>query len=139
MIAAMAVLALGAASAQADAGPRLTSPANGRVLAVGSRPEFKATDTGSAFGGTVWLSISAFRRRDRYGRLKESDGGTFTSMTRHRNGRYSYTPPDYSFPSWFMVKPGTYYWQAYHINCSIPNSSKTSCHVYSSVRSFQVQ
>jgi hypothetical protein len=138
MIAATALLALGAAGAQADVGPRLVSPAAGKTLAAGSRPTFTATDRGDAFHGTVWLSISAFKRRDREGRLKASDGGTFTSMTHHRGGSYTYTPPNYSFPSWFMVKPGTYYWQAYHINCAIPNATRTSCHVYSRVRAFKV-
>jgi hypothetical protein len=138
IIAAAALLALGAAGAQADTGPRLGSPRAGATLAVGTRPTFRATDSGDAYQGTVWLSISTFRKRDRYGRLKQSDGGTFTSMKRHRGGRYTYTPPDYSFPGWFMATPATYYWQAYHINCSIPNASRTSCHVYSSIRSFKV-
>ena len=139
MTAAAAALALGATAAQADTGPRLISPAAGRALDVGTRPTFKATDRGDAFQGTVWLSISAFRRVDRTGKLKQSDGGTFTSMRRRRGGSYTYTPPDYSFPGWFMVTPGTYYWQAYHINCSIPSSTRTSCHVYSRIRSFKVR
>ena len=138
MIAVAAALALGASAAQADVGPQLVSPAPGKVLDLGTRPTFKATDRGDAFQGTVWLSISASRRVDRTGKLKQSDGGTFTSMRRHR-GIYTYTPPNYTFPGWFMATAGTYYWQAYHINCSIPDSSRTSCHVYSRIRSFKVR
>lgn len=138
MIAAVAALAIGASAAQADVGPRLGSPRAGAALDVGTRPTFTATDGGDAFQGTVWLSISKFRRTDRTGKIKQSDGGTFTSM-RKRRGGYAYTPPNYSFPGWFMATPGTYYWQAYHINCAIPNSTRTSCHVYSSIRSFKVR
>jgi hypothetical protein len=138
LAAAAAALAIGAAGAQADTAPTLNAPGPGKLLATGSLPTFKATDHGHAFQGTLWLSISANRARDRFGRLKESDGGTFSKMVRHRGGHYTFTPPVFTFPGWFMATPGTYFWQVYHINCLISNASRTSCHVYSRVRSFKV-
>jgi hypothetical protein len=138
--AATATLLLAATTAAADVRPRLGSPAAGRAFAVGAQPTFTASDNGDAFNGSLWLTIATSRRVDRYGQLKQyRDGGVFTGMRRKRGHRYAYTPPRFSFPGWFLVTPGTYYWQAYHINCSIPNSSRTSCHVYSRIRSFKVR
>jgi hypothetical protein len=137
-VAAFATLTVGAAGAQADTAPVLNAPGPGKLIHLGSHPIFKVTDTGHAFG-TEWLSVSKYRRRDRFGRLKQqSPGGDFSDMVRHRHGHFTFTPPTFSFPGWFMVTPGTYYWQTYHINCAIPNAQKTNCHVYSRVRSFRV-
>jgi hypothetical protein len=140
IVAAAATLTLAATTAQADVRPRLGSPAAGRAFAVGARPAFTATDNGDAFNGHVWLTIATSRRVDRYGQLKDyTDGGVFSAMRRKRGRHYTFTPPRYTFPGWFLATPGTYYWQAYHINCSIPNSSRSGCHVYSRIRSFKVR
>ncbi len=136
IIAATAALALAASAAQADVGPKLLSPAAGKAFEVGARPTFTASDRGDAFNGTVWLTISKFRRTDRHGQIKQSDGGTFTSMRRRRGGKYAYTPPDYSFPGWFMATPGTYYWQAYRIECS---SGSSDCKQEGPVVRFKVR
>jgi hypothetical protein len=139
LVAAAAALAIGAAGAQADVSPKLTAPGPGKLLAVGSQPVFKVTDHGDTSHGGVWLTISKFRKRDRFGRLKQSsDSGTFTNMARHRGGHFTYTPPAYTFPGWFMVTPGTYYWQAYHINCAAHNTVRNSCDLFSRVRAFRV-
>lgn len=138
---ALALLALLflADAAIADTAPKLLSPANGKTLARDSHPVFKVRDTGKAHSGRVWLTISSTKKRDRYGKLARNQFGTFTSMRRGKRGVYTYQPPAYTFDSWFMHRPGKYYWQAFHINCAIPNASRSSCNVYSRIRSFRIQ
>ncbi len=138
-VAAVATTGAAATPAMADQGPKLLSPGNGKVLARGSRPTFKARDTGNRFNGRVWLTISQWKRRDRDGRLVMrigKDAGTFTSMNRRKGNVYTYTPPAYTFDRWFMQRPGVYYWQAYHINCQ---TGRDSCNWYSKIRKFRVR
>lgn len=137
LCAALALVAL-APAAYADVAPKLRAPGEGKTLAVGSEPIFKVLDRGQAYQRKVWLTISSSKKRDRYGQLKRGKFGTFTSMTRKRGALYTYQPEDFTFPEWFMNRAGTYYWQAFHINCDVSNSSRNSCNVYSRVRSFVV-
>lgn len=131
-------LALGLlAPAAADAArPAQISPRGGALLALGSQPLFKVRDgTAAARRYDVFLTISTSKRRKRNGDLKRTSIGTFASM-RRRGTVFRYRPPDYSFPTWFMARAGTYYWQAYRIDCSTGNSS---CHVHTRIRSFRVR
>ena len=130
---AVAVLAPGAAGA---ASPTQISPRSGALLALGSQPSFKVRDGSAAarrYG--VFIRISTSKRRRANGDLRSTSIGTFAKM-RRRASVFSYTPKDYSFPTWFMARAGTYYWQAYRIDCSTGNSS---CHVHTRIRSFRVR
>ncbi|MDO8209445.1 hypothetical protein [Conexibacter sp. CPCC 206217] len=136
LLAALLASAVSLAAAQAaSAAPQLLAPGIGKTLARGSQPLFKARDTDpNARRYRVFMTISRSKKLDKDGDLKQTRGsGTFTSM--RQSGRYGFTykPPAYSFPEWFMQAPGTYYWQAYHIDCRVKG-----CHVHSKVRSFKV-
>lgn len=134
------VAALAAVPATAGAAgvvkPQLLSPKRGAVLAVGTQPTFKVKDLGRPYGGSVYISIATSRHVDRRGRLVDTgDGGTFSKMVRKKNNRWTYTPPNYTFDTWFMNKPGTYYWQASHTD---PQCRVIGCTVLSRVRTFKV-
>jgi hypothetical protein len=81
----------------------------------------------------VYITISARRRTDRYGALKRTRVGTFARMVRKRGNRWAYTTPDYTFPGWFMVETGTYWWQTSITDCSVPG-----CKILSRIRAFKV-
>ncbi|ADB50019.1 hypothetical protein [Conexibacter woesei] len=134
----VALLAAGASLAAAQtatAAPQLLAPGNGKVLARGSQPLFKARDTSpNARKYTVYMTISRSKKVDRKGDLKQTRPGTFTSMRRTGKYGFVYKPEAYSFPTWFMQAPGKYYWQAYHIDCAV-----RGCHVQSRIRSFVVR
>jgi hypothetical protein len=139
LTACLALLLIGVSSAAA-AGPRIVSPKRGAVLALGSQPTFKVRDgSRNARRYKIFMRISASKTRSRKtGDLKETKiGGEpigfFSSMTRH-GSTHSFTPPPYSFPSWFMARPGKYYWQAYRIDCRV-----RGCHIHSKVSSFIVR
>lgn len=140
-LAAMLTLALlSAAVAQALTHPRLLAPKQGKVLHRGGRPTFKVHDgTTQARKHHVWITISA-KRKVKHGELQipgAHTSGTFSHMKRRKHGKWTYRPPNYSFPSWFMQRRGTYYWQAFHIDCG-PAAPKT-CHVHSKIHKFKVR
>lgn len=129
-------LVLAALLALALAAVALPSAASARVKTyqVGDRITFvTVTHAAKAKQYGVYLTVAAKRRADRHGALKRTQIGTFARMTRKRGGRYEYTTPDYTFPDWFMMRPGTYYWQTSYTDCSVPG-----CKVVSRIRSFKV-
>jgi hypothetical protein len=116
------------------------APKRGAVLALGSQPTFKVRDgSRNARRYKIFMTISTSKARSkRTGDLKQAkvDGqtvGTFTSMKR-RGKTHSYTAQKYSFPTWYMNRPGKYYWQAFRIDCRV-----RGCHIHSKVSSFIVR
>lgn len=141
LVAIFAVAAVGAALAVAkgNGGPALLGPKKGKVFKVGSRIHFKVRDRSYwARKYHVWLVVSS-KRHVKHGQLQAPKGdapGDFAEFTRHKHGLYTYTPPHYTFPSWYMQRPGRYYWQAHHINCGL--HTPRNCHIVSKIRSFRV-
>ncbi|MGI8750573.1 MAG: hypothetical protein ACR2J6_08515 [Thermoleophilaceae bacterium] len=138
MASCLALLLLGASSASA-AGPRIVAPKRGAVLALGSQPTFKVRDgSRNARKYKIFMRISTSKARSKYGDLKQARVGgqtigTFTSMKRRRT-THSYKAEKYSFPTWYMNRPGKYYWQAFRIDCRV-----RGCHIHSKVSSFIVR
>ncbi|MBB4662712.1 hypothetical protein [Conexibacter arvalis] len=126
---------LAGAQAADAARPKLLAPGNGKVLARGSQPVFKARDTDpNSRKYSVYITISRSKKRDKRGDLKRTRVGTFASMRRKGKFGFVYKPEAYSFPTWFMQAPGKYYWQVFHIDCRVKG-----CHVQSPIRSFTVR
>jgi len=127
-------LVLGLAAPATAGSPAQIAPKSGSTLTAGSQPTFKIRDaSASARRYGVFITVSTSKALTRRGDLKKTNIGTFAKMKR-RGSVYSYKTPLYSFPTWFMVRPGTYYWQAFRIDCSVKG-----CHVHTKVRSFKVQ
>jgi hypothetical protein len=57
-------------------------------------------------------------------------------MKRRSGGKYTFKPTLYTFPDYFLQRPGKYYWQSYHIDCS---TTAAHCHVLSKIRSFRIR
>jgi uncharacterized membrane protein len=128
VLAALAALMLAAVALPAAA------PARVPALRAGSQHTFRiTTQESNARQYGVFLTIASRRRVDRYGALKQTRIGTFARMVAKGRGRYWWTTPDYTFPGWFMVEVGTYYWQTSVTDCSVPG-----CKVLSGIRSFKV-
>ena len=140
-LAALAASALGAGllatGAVGASKPRLTSPKPGGVLSLGSQATFKAKDgSASARRYGVYITISTSKKRRANGDLKKTSIGSFRKMKR-KGTAFRYKSEDYSFPTWFMAREGTYYWQVYRIDCTDPAAK--DCHVHSKIRSFKVR
>lgn len=101
---------------------------------VGSRPTFRIHSPAAvAADSSVFLTIASKRKVNKNGELKRTAIGNFAQMNKKRNGNFAWTPPPYTFPDWFMMRPGTYFWQTYYIDCAAPD-----CHVLSTIKSFKV-
>jgi hypothetical protein len=114
--------------------PALASAASTPQFPLGSRPVFTAqTNAAAAKRFGMYITIANARKLDRNGQLKQSSIGTFARMHNAGHGKFTYKPPAYTFPSWFMETPGTYWWQTYYIDCHFKG-----CHRLSSIRKFKV-
>lgn len=128
MIAALVALTLSAVALPAAA------PARVPTYDVGDRATFTfTTQEPNARTYGVFLTVASKRRVNRYGGLKRTSVGTFARMVNKGRGTFKYTTPAYTFPDWFMMRPGTYYWQTSITDCSIPG-----CNILSRIRSFKV-
>ena len=127
-VAALAALALLAVALPAAA------PARVPTYEAGKRVVFRfTTQSANARAYGVYMTVAARRRTDRYGALKRTRVGTFARMVHKGRGRYEYKTPDYTFPGWFMVEVGTYYWQTSITDCRVPG-----CKILGRIRSFKV-
>jgi hypothetical protein len=139
LVALLAAVLVAAAVAQAASGPSLLAPRQGKHLHRNTRPTFKVRDRSAKarqYGVTIVINN---KRKVKHGELQEpgSHGsGTFAGMKRRKHGIWTYRPPGYTFPSWFMVRRGTYYWQAFHIDCG--TNTPRSCHIVSKIHKFHV-
>jgi hypothetical protein len=135
---AFASVALGAL----PGAPRLVSPKHGAHLAPG-HVTLVVHDTAVLKNFTVFVQISKHRKLNKFGNLADcnavSKGCDFLQMKPRKGhpGQWIYkTNPNVSFPGWWATTPGTYYWQADHVNCSV--TGRDSCHVTSKIGSFHV-
>jgi hypothetical protein len=134
-LAALAVAALGVTVAQAARGNWVHSvaPKNHKAYHVGDRIHFKVRALGVSKGFKVYARVST-SRKTKQGLLKMTHRGDFFAFKKRKHHRYVYTPPNYTFPSWYMQKPGKYYWQAQFADASCAH---VTCH--SRIRSFRVR
>jgi hypothetical protein len=110
------------------------APARVPTYHVGDRVTFTASTRGAhPASGAVYLHVATKRSFDRYGQLKQTRIGTFAQMHRKGPSLYKYTTPPYTFDTWFMQRPGTYYWQTQFTDCAFKG-----CQGHGSVRVFKV-
>lgn len=113
LLCAIAIVALAApALAATKNGVTPLSPKNGATITAGKPPTFKVRARG---GGTVWLHVCKSKRRKADGTICSS---THIQQMKRSGGSYRATPKDYAFSSYWLNRPGRYYWQAHRIKCA---------------------
>jgi hypothetical protein len=130
----------GVALASNSTPPRLTSPGNGAAVHAG-KVALVVTDPGLSGGlaTPIFLTVSTRRSLDKHGHLVTPKGCSsrcdFQEMSRWKGhpGKWIYRAK-YSFPNYWGVTDGTYYWQVHHF---VPGCSP-SCIEYSGIRKFRV-
>jgi len=89
------------------------APKSGATVTKGSPPTFKAKVVGE---GSVFMHICKSKKKD-------ADGLICSKVTiaemKKRAGIFRHKPKDYSFRGYWLVTPGTYYWQAHRIQCDV--------------------
>jgi hypothetical protein len=134
----------GVAAAALPGAPVLVSPKHGAHVNPG-HITLIVHDTAVIKGFSVFVQISKQRKVNRFGELNPkcnnvSKGCDFLTMKRRKGhpGQWIYkTDPRVNFPGWWATTPGTYYWQADHVNCSVAGAH--SCSVISKIGSFHVK
>lgn len=126
----VAALLLAASPALAD-GPRPLSPSSGKTLRLGVPFTFKVSDPNQ---GSVFIAVSKSRAKRSDGTLKDQAtwfrkmGGSRGTRTK-KVERYQY------LTSHFLNRKGTWYWQAWRIDCA----EQDDCNVEGPVRSFTIR
>ena len=90
------------------------APKAGKTVDTGSRPTFKVRSKGK---GTVWVAVSKSAKKDKDGVIKSSED-TFFKRMRKKGGLYQVRATFFDYPEFWLNSPGTYYWQAYRIDCT---------------------
>lgn len=114
MLAAAGVVLVGATVADGTTRtPTLVNPPNGKEVKVGSRPTFTARTRPDA---TVILEVSKSRKRGRDRTI--GNDAYLRVMNPKPGGKYQRRADSYpDLDSYFLNRPGTYYWQVHRINC----------------------
>ena len=99
------------ASAATKNGITPLAPKAGTSVPAGKSPTFKIRTKGP---GTVWVHVCKSKRKDKNGVIchKASIG-----QAKKKRGIYRYKPQFFDFPAFWLNSPGTYYWQAFRIDC----------------------
>jgi hypothetical protein len=131
---ATALLAAPAASAESAFAPKLSSPGKNKVFTKGKKITFKAKlDSGSS-ASSVFIIVSKSKKVDADGLLPNK---TYMRQMKRRGSTYQHVSERYpALSSYWLNKPGKYYWQAYAIDCS---DGTGDCSVESEIRSFRIR
>jgi len=134
-LALVTALALGIAPTSAVAATKhgvtpLTPKAGGKV-AAGKSATFRMRVKGK---GKVFVHVCKSSHKAKVDGTICSKA-TIGQASQH-NGVYSYTQKFYDYPTFWLNRPGTYYWQAYRIEC-LPGST-SDCRQEGPVVKFRV-
>jgi hypothetical protein len=110
VLAALAAFAA-AGVAQAASGITPLSPKANATVAVGKSPTFKMRVNGS---GQVWVHVCKSKAKDSKGMICNDEA---IGRAKKKGGSFSFKPKFFDFPDFWLNSPGTYYWQAYRIQC----------------------
>jgi hypothetical protein len=121
----------GSASAQLS-GPTLISPINGKSQKARTPFTFKAK---APAGASVYLKVSKSKKVGADGTLLGSN--LYFRKMGFKNGFFQKKTESYgALSTYFLNRPGTYYWQAYLIDCS---DDLDDCNIESKIQKFKVK
>jgi hypothetical protein len=125
------VLSTFGAIAGAAGGPAPLAPTDGKTLTAGTPFTFKVKSSPS---GAVFFKVSTSKKKNAKGTLKTEV--YFRKMIRKSGGIHTKKTETYpALDDYFLNKPGTYYWQAYRIDCA----AQSDCEVEGRIRSFKIR
>jgi hypothetical protein len=105
------------------------SPKSGQTVPAGKSPTFKMRVHGK---GEVFVLVCKSPKRHKDGTI--CHGASIGQAHKH-GGVFTYKPQFFDFPAFWLNTPGTYYWQAYRIDCS---TNLKDCKKESKVTRFKV-
>ncbi|MEA2496987.1 MAG: hypothetical protein QOJ29_4898 [Thermoleophilaceae bacterium] len=127
-VAASLALAVPALAATKHGVTPLSPMANATVKA-GKAFTFKARAKG---GGTVWLHVCKSKKKAKDGTICST---ALIAQMKKKNGVYQHKTKTYTFSSYWLNTPGTYYWQVHRIKCE---GSTSDCRQEGPILKFKV-
>jgi hypothetical protein len=110
-VVAAGALLFTASSAQAASGITPLSPKANATVAAGKSPTFKMRVKGA---GQVWVHVCKSKKKDSKGVICSDES---IGQAKKKGGSFSYKPKFFDFDDFWLNSPGTYYWQAFRIQC----------------------
>jgi hypothetical protein len=93
-----------------------TSPKAGKTIPVGERPTLKGRVIGS---GSIFVHVCKNKKKDKEGVICPNPAkAEAIQQAKRKGGKFSVKMKFFDFPEFWLNAPGTYYWQAYRIDCS---------------------
>ena len=87
------------------------APKAATSVPAGQSPTFKMRVKGK---GQVYVHVCKSKKKVKDGKIcHKADIG----RARKKSGTFRYKPTFYDFPAFWLNSPGTYYWQAFRIQC----------------------
>jgi hypothetical protein len=106
------------------------APKAGNSVPAGKSPTFKMRVRGK---GQVYVHVCKNKKKRKDGRICfKADIG----RAHKKGGIFRFKPRYYSFPTFWLNTPGTYYWQAFRIACEGGNVS--DCYQEGPITKFKV-
>ncbi len=110
------------------------SPSSGKTVKKGGKLTFKAKLDPASEASGVFVLVSKSKKTGADGLISD---GMYMRTMQLSGGSYTNTVEKYpALTSWFLNRPGTYYWQAYAIDCS---DGTDDCNIESRVRRFRIK
>jgi hypothetical protein len=92
----------------------LTPRTPGSSVSRGSAPLFALGVTAEPTNAKVFIRVCPRSKKTDFRGLICEDAWSAIA-TKRGSSTYAVRAPDYSFPRWWLLRRGTYYWQAYRI------------------------
>lgn len=115
VLAALALAAPAAATAATKNGITPLTPKKGATVKTATKPTFKVRSRGK---GSVWVAVSRSAKRGKDGVIKSTSDTFFQRAKRKRGNLFRVRAKYFDYPEFWLNQPGTYYWQAYRIDCT---------------------
>lgn len=117
VLAALTALALAVpaiATAATKNGITPVSPKSGATVKVATTPTFKMRVRGK---GTAWVHVCKSSRKNKEGVICHTND-TFIGQAKKKGRYFQVKAKFFDYPEFWLNSPGTYYWQAYRIDCT---------------------
>jgi hypothetical protein len=105
-----------AASAATKNGITPTSPKAGKTIPAGKRPTLKGRVNGS---GPIYIHVCKNKKKNKEGIIcPNATKAEAIQKAKRKGGKFSAKMKFFDFPEFWLNAAGTYYWQAFRIDCT---------------------
>jgi hypothetical protein len=120
-----------AADAATKHGLTPTSPKAGSTIPVAQSPTMKGKFKGK---GQIYVHVCKSKKKDKTGVICSDEA---IQKAKKKGHKFSAKLKFFDFPEFWLNNPGTYYWQAYRIDCVV-GSDLSDCNQEGPIVKFKV-